>query len=202
MAKPKKFQRTVLKVLGGVGYFTLFMEWFWLLALYLPRIIDSEIGETIFPKSEPKPVEVPPVEAVPLEPSLLMTVIFVALGLAVFVLLVYVVFAKYIPGATKSARKVVHVATEKTVPIIAHKPLEKIPARKRNLLTERVQFWVKFGAASVPLVVVFVSRFHSSSIESQLLSLGFALMCGVSVAAFTLQIVIAQRWGAPKASVE
>jgi hypothetical protein len=194
MKTKKKWHSFTIKTLGGVGYFTVFMEWFWLLALYLPGFFESEVGKTIFPQAEPKPVELKPVEATPLEPSLLMTVIVTVLALGVVALIIYVIFAKYIPGATRAATKVVHVATEKTVPVIAHKPLEKIPARKRKLLTARVQFWMKTIAAVLPLLVVFAARFGSGNVESQLVIFGLALLCAVSLTCFILQTWLAHRW--------
>lgn len=184
----------LLNVLGGVGYFTVFMEWFWLLALYLPGFFESEVGRTIFPEAKPQPTALEPVTSAPVEPSAFMTFLFVLVALAVIALVLYVVFAKYIPTAARATTKVVHVATEKAVPVVAHKPLEKIPTRKRKVLTERVMFWVKLSAAVLPLLFVFASRFQDLSVESQLLILGFAMLCAFSTSAFIIERFLAHRW--------
>lgn len=196
------YRAVLLKLLGGVGYFTVFMEWLWLLALYLPGFFESEVGKTIFPKVEPQPVELKPVEAAAFEPSLLITIIFTVLALGIVALVIYVIFAKYIPSAARAATKVVHVATEKTVPVIAHKPLEKIPARKRKLLTARVQFWVSVFFAIMPLLIVCAARFSSHTVESQLIILGLALLSAVALACFILQTWLAHRWFGTKKAIE
>lgn len=192
----------LLNVLGGVGYFTVFMEWFWLLALYLPGFFESEVGRTIFPEAKPQPTTLEPVTSAPVELSAFMTFVFVLVALAVIALVLYVVFAKYIPTAARATTKVVHVATEKAVPVVAHKPLEKIPARKRKLLTERILFWVKLIAAVLPLVIVFAAHYNETTVESQLVMLGFGALGSVAVTVFVLQTFLAFHWRGHKVSAE
>lgn len=194
MKQKNKVHSSILKILGGTGYFTVFMEWFWLLALYLPGFFDSELGKTIFPKNvpieEPRPVTTVAAQ----EPSMLLLIGTILLAAVVIVAVFYVVFAKYIPAAAKVTNKVVHVATERVVPVVAHKPVEKIPARKRKLLTERVLFWVKLLSALTPLLVVFATRSKQQEIESQLLLLGVAILTALATISFVLQTHFSRRW--------
>ncbi len=194
MKQKKKVHSSILKILGGTGYFTVFMEWFWLLALYLPGFFDSELGKTIFPKNvpieEPRPVTIVAAQ----EPSMLLLIGTILLAAVVIVAVFYVVFAKYIPAAAKVTNKVVHVATERVVPVVAHKPVEKIPVRKRKLLTQRVAFWVKLLSALTPLLVVFVTRSKQQEIESQLLLLGVAILTALATISFVLQTHFSRRW--------
>lgn len=194
MKQKNKVHSSILKILGGTGYFTVFMEWFWLLALYLPGFFDSELGKTIFPKNvpieEPRPVTTVAAQ----EPSMLLLIGTILLASVVIVAVFYVVFAKYIPAAAKVTNKVVHVATERVVPVVAHKPVEKIPARKRKLLTERVAFWVKLLSALTPLLVVFATRSKQQEIESQLLLLGVATLTALATISFVLQTHFSRRW--------
>ena len=194
MKQKKKVHSSILKILGGTGYFTVFMEWFWLLALYLPGFFDSELGKTIFPKNvpieEPRPVTIVAAQ----EPSMLLLIGTILLAAVVIVAVFYVVFAKYIPAAAKVTNKVVHVATERVVPVVAHKPVEKIPVRKRKLLTQRVAFWVKLLSALTPLLVVFATRSKQQEIESQLLLLGVATLTALATISFVLQTHFSRRW--------
>lgn len=194
MKQKKKVHSSILKILGGTGYFTVFMEWFWLLALYLPGFFDSELGKTIFPKNvpieEPRPVTIVAAQ----EPSMLLLIGTILLAAVVIVAVFYVVFAKYIPAAAKVTNKVVHVATERVVPVVAHKPVEKIPVRKRKLLTQRVAFWVKLLSALTPLLVVFATRSKQQEIESQLLLLGVAILTALATISFVLQTHFSRRW--------
>lgn len=194
MKQKNKVHSSILKILGGTGYFTVFMEWFWLLALYLPGFFDSELGKTIFPKNvpieEPRPVTTVAAQ----EPSMLLLIGTILLAAVVIGAVFYVVFAKYIPAAAKVTNKVVHVATERVVPVVAHKPVEKIPARKRKLLTERVLFWVKLLSALTPLLVVFATRSKQQEIESQLLLLGVAILTALATISFVLQTHFSRRW--------
>ena len=194
MKQKNKVHSSILKILGGTGYFTVFMEWFWLLALYLPGFFDSELGKTIFPKNvpieEPRPVTIVAAQ----EPSMLLLIGTILLAAVVIVAVFYVVFAKYIPAAAKVTNKVVHVATERVVPVVAHKPVEKIPVRKRKLLTQRVAFWVKLLSALTPLLVVFATRSKQQEIESQLLLLGVAILTALATISFVLQTHFSRRW--------
>ncbi len=196
------YRAFLLKTLGGVGYFVVFMEWFWLLGLYLPSFFESEVGRTIFPEAKPQPTTLEPTTSAPIEPSAFITFLFVLLALTIITLVLYVIFAKYIPTAATAATKVVHVATEKAVPVVAHKPLEKIPARKRKLLTERILFWMKLIASVLPLVIVFATQYNETTVESQLLMLGFGALCSVAVTVFVLQTLLAYQWRRHKVSVE
>lgn len=194
MKQKNKVHSSILKILGGTGYFTVFMEWFWLLALYLPGFFDSELGKTVFPKNvpieEPRPVTTVAAQ----EPSMILLIGTILLAAVIIGAVFYVVFAKYIPAAAKVTNKVVHVATERVVPVVAHKPVEKIPARKRKLLTERVLFWVKLLSALTPLLVVFATRSKQQEIESQLLLLGVAILTALATISFVLQTHFSRRW--------
>ena len=194
MKQKKKVHNSILKILGGTGYFTVFMEWFWMVALYLPAFFESDAGKTIFPKSEiqSEPFVATPVS--PAEPSMLLTVLAIIAAVTVVILVIYVVLAKYIPTAAKVTTKVVHVAAEKAVPVVAHKPLEKIPARKRKLLTERVLFWAKLLAALVPLVIVVVTRISQKTVEAQIVILGFAFLAAAAFICFLFQTWLARKW--------
>ncbi len=194
MKQKNKVHSSILKILGGTGYFTVFMEWFWLLALYLPGFFDSELGKTIFPKNvpieEPRPVTTVAAQ----EPSMILLIGTILLAAVIIGAVFYVVFAKYIPAAAKVTNKVVHVATERVVPVVAHKPVEKIPVRKRKLLTQRVAFWVKLLSALTPLLVVFATRSKQQEIESQLLLLGVAILTALATISFVLQTHFSRRW--------
>jgi hypothetical protein len=194
MKQKKKMHNSILKILGGTGYFTVFMEWFWLLALYLPGFFDSELGKTIFPKNVPVEEPRPVTTVAAQEPSILLLIGTILLAVVVIVAVFYVVFAKYIPAAAKVTNKVVHVAAERAVPVVAHKPVEKIPVRKRKLLTERVLFWVKLLSALTPLLVVFATRSKQQEIESQLLLLGVAILTALATISFVLQTHFSRRW--------
>lgn len=194
MKQKNKVHSSILKILGGTGYFTVFMEWFWLLALYLPGFFDSELGKTIFPKNVPVEEPRPVTTVAAQEPSILLLIGTILLAAVVIGAVFYVVFAKYIPAAAKVTNKVVHVATERVVPVVAHKPVEKIPARKRKLLTERVLFWVKLLSALTPLLVVFATRSKQQEIESQLLLLGVAILTALATISFVLQTHFSRRW--------
>jgi len=194
MKQKKKVHNSILKILGGTGYFTVFMEWFWLLALYLPGFFDSELGKTIFPKNvpieEPRPVTTVAAQ----EPSILLLIGTILLAAVIIGAVFYVVFAKYIPAAAKVTNKVVHVAAERAVPVVAHKPIEKIPARKRKLLTERLLFWVKMSSALTPLAIVFVMRMNRGSVEAQVVILGFSFLSTAALICFLCQTLLARKW--------
>ncbi|QQS69282.1 hypothetical protein IPP75_05185 [Candidatus Saccharibacteria bacterium] len=198
MKQKKKVHNSILKILGGTGYFTVFMEWFWLLALYLPGFFDSELGKTIFPKNVPVEELRPVTTVAAQEPSILLLIGTILLAAVIIGAVFYVVFAKYIPAAAKVTNKVVHVAAERAVPVVAHKPVEKIPARKRKLLTERVLFWVKMILALTPLGIVFIARINQNNVETQIIILGFAFLSVAALMCFVCQTWLLRRWRIPE----
>ncbi len=196
--KQSGYRQLIVNAIAGVGYFVVFIEWLWLLALYLPGIFESEAGKTIFPRSRPEPIELKPALHASIEPSTVMTLLFLLAALAIVGLAIYVLVAKYIPTAARATSKVVHVATEKTVPVIAHKPFEKIPVRKRKQLTERILFWVKTAVALVPFSVIAAARLGDETIISGLLIVCFAMLSMLALMCFGLQIILSQRWKKPE----
>lgn len=194
VARYTRFRQFALRALGGVGYFTLFMEWFWLVALYLPAMFESELGKTIFPVGEaPEPQPVPAPTA-SVEPSVLLVVLTVVLAVCLLAAVTYIIFMKYIPAAAKVSNKAVHVAAEKAVPLVAHKPAHTIPAKKRRLLTERMIFWLKILFTAVPPLWIYGVRHTEDTMASQLIVLGFACMAALALGSFILQAVAMKRW--------
>ncbi|PID30314.1 hypothetical protein CSA80_02720 [Candidatus Saccharibacteria bacterium] len=195
--RSKQFRKIILRIVGGAGYFTVFMEWFLLLALYTPKFFESEVGKVIFTKTktEPEPLISQPIEtASPLEPSAFMAVLFVIAACTLIALICYVIFAKYIPGAAKATDKVVHFATEKTVPVVAHKPKEKIPTKKRKLLTERIQIWIKVVLASVPVAAVYAAYHDRETVLAQLAILGFGVLGTIALGFFMTHFALQKHW--------
>ncbi len=189
-----KFHQLTLRALGGVGYFTLFMEWFWLVALYLPAMFESELGKTIFPAGEvPEPQPVPSPTA-SVEPSALLVVLTVVLAVCLLAAVTYIIFMKYIPAAAKVSNKAVHIAAEKTVPLVAHRQAHKISAKKQRLLTARMVFWLKIIFTTVPPLWVYGVRHTEDTIAGQLIVLGFACMAALALGSFMLQAVAMKRW--------
>jgi heme/copper-type cytochrome/quinol oxidase subunit 4 len=189
-----KFHQFTLRALGGVGYFTLFMEWFWLFALYLPGMLESEFSKAILPTSKtPLPQPVHAVQP-PAEPSGIMIFSIMVLAVALLGTVLYLVFVKYIPTAANATTKVVHGAAKKAVPIIAHKPVDKISVRKRRILTERIVFWLKICLAVIPFAIVYMTHHRSGTTVSLLVIMAMAVLTLVALVCSTLQVVLAKRW--------
>jgi FtsH-binding integral membrane protein len=193
-----RYRSFTVRLLARAGYFTVFVEWFLLLALYVPRFFESELGKAVFPTTKPQPVQPQPVEVTVYEPSVVATAMFTVVALGVVALVVYVVFMRYVPAATKTAATVAQVATEKAVPVVARKPLERIPPRRRKALTARVLFWVKMALTVAPLALVYATRFRAGTMQSQLIVFGFACLSAAACLTFMAQTYLTHHWHAPE----
>jgi len=185
-------QQQLANLFEKIGYFVVFMEWLFLVGIYLPGFIDSGLGRLFFPRGEAPPPQAQ--HSVATSTSSGITIASAtALSLCLIGLVVYAVLKKYIPAVTHVSRKTLEVTAEKTVPIVVHTPLPKISKRKRRALTDRILFWVKLGAATLPLLIIAVSRVGNASLESQLVLFAFACLTAISCMAFLLHRYFASR---------
>lgn len=193
MSSTKKYRIFTVKLLAGAGYLMVFLEGLWLLALYLPSFMHSNLGRVIFPLTQPLPSP-KATPAHPVELSTLMTVAGVLAACALMGLVVYLIVAKYIPAVSNATAKVAHATTKKAVPMIARKPTDKISPRKRKALTERTLFWVKIMMAVVPVAIVVAVHSRKNTVQAQLVVFGFAILSFLALASFSLQTWLSRYW--------
>lgn len=176
-------------MLGSVGYFALFLEWFLLLAMGLPKFMETWLGKLLFPQSE-QPKQVPPIGGGTYEPTTLVLFASVLLSILLVGLVMYVVLVKYTSMAVHATEKIVQTTAKKAVPMIMHKEVKKIPVKKRKMLTARVLFWLKLVLLLVPVGVLTVFNLTSHTVEAKLALLGLSLLACFSFTAFVLQHIL------------
>lgn len=184
-------QRVILHGFGGAGYLLVLTEWLVVFAFVLPRFIDRFLPVGTAPDRDSVVLR-PPTP----EPSQAAAVLATIASLCLIGFVVYIVLAKYIPGAAKATSKAVHSTAERAAPVIMHKPAKKISAKQQRYMSERITLWLKVVLAILPAVffaTVYVQR------PSLMRELAFMMSCSVSALALLLflgQLMLARRWRA------
>lgn len=193
----KRHQNLWLRILSGVGYFMVFIEWFGLVAMYLPSFVRSPLGKLLFPTSDGRRRHIMFNFSIHIDTTVLVVTVAVVIGAGLLLLVLYLVLFRQIPDATKATGRVTRYAAAKTVSAIAHKPIEKISGRKQLSVTTRVLFWINAVFTLVPLGVIVLTRLHDDSVVSQLLVVAFAMLCGLSLVCFSAYAALSNRWRIP-----
>lgn len=194
MATPKR-PHLFVKILSGFGFIVLTLEWMLLLFAGLMRFIDTGLGKTILLPSESAPPDPVIVEVSVAKPDFVTTFLVTALALATILLVIYVVFVRYTRTVRTTGTKVVREATKKTLPIIARKPVQKLPAKRRRVLTRRVTYWVKLALAIIPVVLLPVILLDDHRGMAEQFAIFLQVTLGlVALSTFTLQTWLAWRW--------
>lgn len=200
MIAKKAFRYFVLSFLLRIGYFLVVCEWLIFLAMYLPIIFDSAPGR-LLPKGTAPPAPTAPTPVAE-PPAAIVIVLGVALSVFVVALVVYVLIMRYIPTTTKVAQTIVKKAAQQAVPLVAHKPIEHVPPKRRQRLTARIVWWLKLCVAVLPVVGVGVLYVRTHTIGRQL-AVGFEAGLAVfALLAFTIQALLVRRWHSKAAQFE
>ncbi len=194
----KKFRLGTIKVLGGIGYISILFQWLQIGVAWLPGLFDSRLGKAIFPQSHTalrssQPITVSGVSAV--GPDFVTTFLVTALALVLIGFVMYVVFIRYTKAVSKTSSQVTHVVAKRVVHIIARKPLDQVPAKKRAILNRRFLFWTKLVFAVLPFALLPVALHDGQrGIVEQLAIFAQAILATVAVLSFFAQAVLAARW--------
>ena len=194
----KKLQRGVIKILGAIGYVSIVLQWLQLGLVWLPGFFGSRLGRAIFPQTHTAPHPSQPLSLggnPTVSPDFVTNFLLTALALVAVGFVVYIVVVRYTRTINNTSSRVAHVVAEKAVHIVAHKPLEQIPARKRTILTRRLLFWTKLVFAVFPFVLLPIAIHHGErGIVEQLAIFVQAVLATIATTSFFVQAMLAARW--------
>lgn len=185
----------IIKTLGGIGYVSIVFQWLQIAIAWLPGFLDSKLGKIILPQSHTTPSPVTQTGAGGASPDFVTTFLATALAIVALGFVTYVVAVRYTRAIRKTGSEVTHVVAKKATRIVARKPLEQIPARKRTLLTRRLLFWTKIAFAMLPLALLpFVLHHGERGVIEQLALFLQAVLAAIAVLSFFVQAILAARW--------
>jgi len=186
----------LIKLLGSVGYVAIALQWLLVLMAWLPKFAKSGIGKTIFPQSSaPAPLQQSPVSTSTAGPDFVTVFLVTCMAFVVIGAVMYVVFVRYTRAVSNAGSKTVHEFVKRSVPLVAHRPIEKLPAKKRIVLTRRMLFWTKVVAALIPTAILPIALHDGSRGIAEWLALCIqTLLATCAVIAFFAQALLVQKW--------
>ncbi len=184
-------QKTVVTALGAFGYISLLLQWLWLVGLYLPMLMRSELRALFIP--EPDKTEITHTIAIG-GPDILWLII--GIGVTAIVLVVTVIALARLPMAiAKTGNKASEAVAEAALPIITHR--QPLPPKKRRRLTARLIGYAKICFALLPLLGLIGLLFTAFDLSSDIvIFLSVFLALGTTIW-FTLQYVVAKLLHVP-----
>jgi len=166
------------RILVAIGYFSVVTQYFWMLLIVLPGLIESGILDTLFSSDQPKvPVfELPPIE---MSPLVWMCIAIIMAGLLIGTVIAIVRTPKSVLHA---GDLIVHGTVHKAVPVITRH--QKVSKKRRLQLDHRAVLATQMLLALIPLILsLFLPEIKDVSKEVVLIV--SALLAVLSVAAFT-----------------
>ncbi|MCA9327191.1 hypothetical protein KDA14_01560 [Candidatus Saccharibacteria bacterium] len=187
--------------LAGSGYVALVLQWLVLLALYLPRFFESSLGKRMFPNSN-RPVPSQPDPTVASQPPQdFVIILWMIFGIGMLGFVIYVVFVRYTSAIAKTTSHTVKLTSDKIVPIVAHKPAEKIPEKKRTRLSRKIGFWLLVVACIIPVTIAVIIRQHVDVLAGNLLVFTQSVLALMVLVLLTGRRILVRAWSLKDANV-
>lgn len=194
MTAQNKRSHRALGFLGGLAFTTLALEWLLLLFAVLVRFMNSGLGSIVFPKHEVQPTA-RPIVTTGSGPDFVTAFLATAIGLGVLAFAVYLLTVRYPRAAREAGTKVVRETAKKAIPVIARKPIAKLPIKRRRLLTKRVTYWVKIVLSFVPVLLLPIALHDEyRGIAEQFAIVAQAILGLVVIVLFSAQTWLSSVW--------
>lgn len=152
--KRKQRRKVILAAFGrgfGVlGYISCTLQWLWVGVVALPPLLKSGLLDSLTkPKQVDHPILLTPsFETSPLTVAIIGFITLIMLAVTIYILL-------RLPGAVaKTGETIVQTTTENVLPVLTHH--QKLPAKKKRLLTRRVAFYIRLCALVLPFVITML----------------------------------------------
>jgi len=150
MTKPKrrtpKIRKLVVTTLGVLGYLSLLFQWLWVVALYLPLLLRSDLHDLFIPRPDTSQSTLHAIKIG--GPDMLWLAIGIAVT-AVVLIATIIILARLPMAIAKTGNKASETIAETALPIITHH--NKIPLKQKRRLTARLVGYIKFCLALLPL---------------------------------------------------
>ena len=154
MQKKTKLVRT-LSAVGTVGYVGSFLQWMWVLILYLPVIVTAPLFKQLMPGGDDvsEPVINPaPASSAPIEMHPIVSWLVLFLGVILVLVLVYFMVTRI----TRSVSKAGEIVTHKPAIILGDVLASRVPlkAKQKRQLSANVIFFLKLFMTLVPFLLL------------------------------------------------
>lgn len=183
-------KRRIVNALGAIGYLFLLTQWMWLVAtVVLPVAMQPGVRDLFLPNTEPRPERV--VEARDPLPEPVMMVMFGAAILFAVGIIIYAIIS--VPRAVgRGGQRVTQSVARQAVPVITHH--QKITKKRERTLTERITWTIKAIAIIIPLILLAIPPGEIIELDHTVAAVFGAVVGLGSIAAFSLQLLLAKVW--------
>lgn len=184
----------LVNTLGAFGYLSVLFQWLWAVVVFLPTLIDSDLGNWVTPQSGGQSAPVFAIE----QPPLILTIIVIAI--TVLMLVVAVIALIRLPAQVmKTGKKITHTPAEALVPVVTHH--KKLSKDKRKRLSARIVRIIKLSLCLVPFVISCSAYFIVLDLSYEIVVILAAAMAGLSLFWFGSQYTLARAWKLPEEAV-
>lgn len=180
--KPKQKRTWLVNALGGIGYFTIALQWFWaLIILGYPLFLQLSTSR---PDTSSAP-QMPTLELnLPTEVSIGITIIITVI-MVVVAIISLILMPKALSSTTK---KVTLTATDALIPVVTqHK---KVSAKRRRILTYKMRLGLKVALWLIPFLAIYLAPRHTP-LAFEIVTVIAWFLAGVTLLNFCLQYMLA-----------
>lgn len=188
MKKSQSRKVAFLNALGSLGYVACFLQWLWVLLIFLPSIVDSPFFRFFVPTGQTEqPVMVAQTGSVPL----FVTVLALIVGICIVVGSMYIIFVKIPHSAAKAGEVVTHRTATAISPIITrHAP--PLSAKQRRTLPATIIVSMKLLFVFLPLCLLIFADGLTIAISFDLIILIGVVLFSWAFLLFAVQFALSQ----------
>ncbi len=191
------FAQTIANMSGLLGYASVLLQLLWVMIVFLPGILKSDIFKDIF---LPQPAEVQPIhEQGALVSQSPLLVIGVGIVTIVMIMLTLYLLLKIPSVISKSGHTVTNEIANAAVPMITHN--KKVSAKKRRALTFQLSFFVKFLFVVLLYTLIYIPSDTASSLDGGIIWAVGTVFAAGSLVWFCVQYSLTKLFSLPPENV-
>ncbi len=184
MKKPHSRKITFLNALGSFGYIACLLQWFWVVMILLPPLVESPFFKLLTPGSDGSTVSEQVIETAPSQTGtapVVVTVVAFVIGAAIIVGALYIIFVKLPRSVAKTGEAVTHKAATAISPVIVRHT--HLPAKQRRQVPAMIIVVMKLLLIFLPLCLLLLAQ----NVE---LSMSFELIMVIGIVLFSWSFVL------------
>jgi len=182
-----------VSLFGGLGYFSVLLQYLWLAVVFLPAILQNQTFKNIFLST---PIETQPVHQTTLgaaqSPWVMVSVALITLIMIVVTIYLIVKIPKII--ATSGTAMTKH-AVDAAIPVVTH--YKKVSAKRKKALTFRLSFAIKLMFVVLAYSLLFLPVTENVLLEKEVIWFVGTILVSGSVFWIGIQYALAKIFSLP-----
>ena len=185
----------LVNTFGVFGYISCMLQWLWAGIIFVPLLLENDTVRNLFLPAE----NTTPPPASSLEPPSLIMMIVAIIVTVIVIGIAAVVLVRLPISIAKAGQKTVQATAQVILPVVTHH--QKLPPKKKRLLTFRLIKIIKFSFCILPILLMNIVYFVDNEIEDGIVIFVAAIFGAGSLFWFAFEYLSAQWLKIPQEKI-